>query len=221
MDLGPIEARFSAWDSAKGVTLLRSGKHEPAGFGRTPEPTMSTTMNGPSHAPPGSSYRAGVCVFVVGLATPLLIPLVLASELSSAWKGTLSGLLGLGIPEVLMVAGVALMGKSGFEHLKSRIGKWLSKFAPPDRVSPVRYRIGLVLLGVPVLVGWITPYVADLFSWNPTHRVVAALIGDLLLVAGLFTLGGEFWDKLRALFDHAARVHVETPVTTSRIARPG
>jgi hypothetical protein len=31
--------------------------------------------------------------------------------------------------------------------------------------------------------------------------------GDVLLVSSLFVLGGEFWDKLRALFVHDARAH--------------
>jgi hypothetical protein len=29
---------------------------------------------------------------------------------------------------------------------------------------------------------------------------------EVLLLIGLFMLGGEFWDKLRALFQHRAKV---------------
>jgi hypothetical protein len=32
-----------------------------------------------------------------------------------------------------------------------------------------------------------------------------ALAGDLLLLTGLVLLGGDFWDKLRALFIHGAK----------------
>jgi len=32
----------------------------------------------------------------------------------------------------------------------------------------------------------------------------------VLLVASLFVLGGDFWDKLRALFVHEARVQFPT-----------
>jgi hypothetical protein len=30
----------------------------------------------------------------------------------------------------------------------------------------------------------------------------------LLLISSLFVLGGDFWDKVRALFVHAARVEI-------------
>ena len=39
-----------------------------------------------------------------------------------------------------------------------------------------------------------------------SHRLLVAIIGDLLLVSSLFVLGGEFWDKVRALFIRDARV---------------
>jgi hypothetical protein len=157
--------------------------------------------------PRGWSYRAGICVFVVGLATPLLIPFVLAMELSNAWKGTVSGLLGLGIPEILMLAGVSLMGKPGFQYLKARIFAALRKIASPEKVSLARYRCGLVLLGVTLLYGWMAPYMGDSLPWHEAYRVHAAVIGDLLLLSALILLGGDFWDKLRALFSHKARVH--------------
>jgi hypothetical protein len=33
-------------------------------------------------------------------------------------------------------------------------------------------------------------------------------VGDLLLISSLFVLGGDFWDKLRALFVHGAKVQI-------------
>jgi len=38
------------------------------------------------------------------------------------------------------------------------------------------------------------------------HRFVVSVIGDLMFLASLFVLGGDFWDKVRALFVHHARV---------------
>jgi len=35
--------------------------------------------------------------------------------------------------------------------------------------------------------------------------VIWAVSGDAIFVASFFVLGGEFWDKLRALFVHGAR----------------
>jgi hypothetical protein len=35
-----------------------------------------------------------------------------------------------------------------------------------------------------------------------------SLIGDVIFVASLFVLGGDFWDKIRALFVYRARVQL-------------
>ena len=37
------------------------------------------------------------------------------------------------------------------------------------------------------------------------HCLVWAIAADLAFVASFFVLGGEFWEKLRALFVHGAR----------------
>jgi hypothetical protein len=35
-----------------------------------------------------------------------------------------------------------------------------------------------------------------------------SLIGDVMFVASLFVLGGDFWEKIRALFIHQVTVQV-------------
>jgi hypothetical protein len=72
-------------------------------------------------------------------------------------------------------------------------------------VSKVRYYTGLVMVCLSVLVGWITPYASIWLSDYAGYEVFIAIAGDLLLLAGLFVLGGDFWDKLRALFKHDAK----------------
>jgi hypothetical protein len=37
------------------------------------------------------------------------------------------------------------------------------------------------------------------------------LLGDAMMLVSLFVLGGEFWDKLRALFVHRARAVMPEP----------
>ncbi|MNT62036.1 hypothetical protein D3C72_1997240 [compost metagenome] len=37
------------------------------------------------------------------------------------------------------------------------------------------------------------------------HPHLVAMSGDLLLILSLFILGGDFWDKLRALFVREAK----------------
>jgi hypothetical protein len=92
--------------------------------------------------------------------------------------------------------------------IKERFFMFLKKHGPPDRVSLARYRIGLVMFVLPVLFGWLGPYGAHLIPGYETHRFVVSLIGDVMFIASLFVLGGDFWDKVRALFTYNARAQI-------------
>ena len=167
------------------------------------ESTRTTTQQ-----PPGWRFRFGMIVFAVGFLSPLLIPVVAATDLSTKWKAVISGLLSVGIPELFSIVAIALMGKSGFNYLKTRIFIFLKRHAPPDMVSPTRYRIGLVMFVLPLLFGWFAPYLPDLVPGYELQSFWINIAGDLMLVCSLVVLGGDFWDKLRSLFIHSAKVLV-------------
>lgn len=154
--------------------------------------------------PPGWRFRTGVSLFVLGFLSPLCIPLVTASNLSTAWKATLSGLFMLGIPELLWLVAAAIMGKAGFAYIKGKVYGFLKRYALPKEVSRTRYRIGLVMFVIPLLFGWLAPYEPHLVPGYEQHRFAVNLGGDVLLLASLFVLGGDFWDKVRALFSYRA-----------------
>ena len=69
-----------------------------------------------------------------------------------------------------------------------------------------RFRIGLAMFLLPLLFGWLTPYVLPVLPDYGAHRFAYGVSGDLLLLASLLMLGGDFWDKLRALFVRDAKV---------------
>jgi hypothetical protein len=156
----------------------------------------------------GWRFKLGLVVLVVGFLSPLTIPLVTASGLPTQWKAIISGALAVGIPEVFTILAITIMGKSGYNFIKERIVSFLKKHGPPDRVSPTRYRIGLVMFVLPVLFGWLGPYGAHHIPGYQDHRILVSLIGDIMLIASLFVLGGDFWDKIRALFIHDAKAHI-------------
>lgn len=158
----------------------------------------------------GLRFRLGLAVLIVGWLSPLLIPVVTRTSIATEWKAIISGLLAVGIPEVFTVAAIAILGKSGFNLIKERIFSFLKKHGPPDQVSLTRYRIGLVMFVLPIVFGWLGPYGAHNIPGYETHRLVVSVIGDLMFVASLFVLGGDFWDKVRALFVHDARVAITT-----------
>lgn len=155
--------------------------------------------------PGGVRLGLGMALFGLGLVCPVFVPLVAASDLPAAWSTTLSGLLVLGLPELFWVAAAAVLGRQGFELLKGRLLRVLRREVFPERVGRSRYRLGLVLFVLPLLYGWLGPYVAELLPGSPSQPLAAVIAGDVVLLASLVVLGGAFWDKLRALFLYDAK----------------
>jgi hypothetical protein len=141
----------------------------------------------------------GGVIFIGGFLSPLAIPLVTDSDLSTEWKTMLSTVLVLGLPEVCMLIAVAILGKQGFDYLKSHL--WQA-IRPADKVSATRYRIGLVLFFTPILFGWLSPYLELWVTEFEAQRLRLAIAGDTIFAISLFVLGGDFWLKIKALFTH-------------------
>lgn len=156
---------------------------------------------------PGWRFKLGVYLLALGAICPLFTPLIAMTDLSTEWKAALSGLLLIGIPEVFSLVAIAVMGKDGFNYIKGKVFAFFKRHALPKEVSRTRYRIGLVLLLLPLLFGWLAPYSPDVIPGYEAHRFAVNFSGDLLLLISLFLLGGEFWDKVRALFVYEARTH--------------
>jgi len=165
---------------------------------------QTTTMEQPA---PGWRFKLGVYLLVLGAICPLFTPLVAMTSLSTDWKAALSGLLLIGIPEIFSLVAIAVMGKDGFNYIKGKVFGFFKRHALPKEVSLTRYRIGLVLFLVPILFGWLAPYGSDVIPGYQAHGFAVNLGLDILLLVSLFVLGGEFWDKVRALFAYEARTH--------------
>ena len=152
---------------------------------------------------PKSRLILGVSILVIGFLSPLLIPLVTRADWSVGLKATVSGLLAFGIPEIFMLIAVAVMGKAGYEYIKEKGLKYLKRFAPPDKVSLTRYRIGIVLFTAPLLIGWLQPYLGHFFTVLNEVSLWQYIVGDTIFISSFFVLGGNFWDKLSGLFKYS------------------
>ena len=146
----------------------------------------------------------GGAILIIGFCGPLFIPLVNSSGLSIGLKTTLSGLLVFGIPEVFMWIAVAVMGRQGYELIKNKIIRYLGRLAPPDHVSLWRYRIGLGMFCLPLLLGWIQPYLISFFPNLEALPLWSFAILDFIFLASFFVLGGVFWDKFSSLFRYSS-----------------
>ena len=155
-------------------------------------------------APGRARFIIGISVFSVGMMCPLWVPLVAASDLPTPWKATLSATLLLGAPEVLMLVAVAILGKPGYREMKRRLSGVLRRLRPAERVGRLRHRLGVAMFVLPALAGWLYPYLALWIEELASYELRLALGLDAVFFGSLFVLGGEFWDKLSALFMRTA-----------------
>jgi hypothetical protein len=89
---------------------------------------MKQNIDTDAQPPSGWRLRIGAALFILGFFSPLCIPLVTATNLPIAWKTGLSGFLMLGIPELFCLVATAIMGKSGFLYIKSKLFGFLKEY---------------------------------------------------------------------------------------------
>jgi hypothetical protein len=168
---------------------------------------MNTDQNNEQCAPTGWSFRFGLFFFVLGWVCPLFIPLVTNLNLTTETKTLLSGFLLIGAPEIFSVISIIILGKDGFNYIKSIVFAFLRKAAPQGVVSRMRYRFGLFMLLLHVIYANLTFYAPDIILGYSENRFTMNLIADFLFIVTLFVLGGDFWEKLRALFLYDAKAN--------------
>lgn len=173
---------------------------------------MSTDASTAAQVAAGWRVKLGVAIFVLSILLPVAgIPLVATLGLSGTISASISGVLLVGA-EVLGLVAVAVMGKPGYYIIKSRVFGLLRRYGPPKEVSRARYIIGLVMFLMPILFGWVMPYISDLIPNLEDNLFAYAIGGDMLLLASLFVLGGDFWAKVRSLFVYSDKIcHGGTP----------
>jgi len=152
----------------------------------------------------GWRFKLGLAVFVLAFAIWLLLPMAAAMKASAGAIAALSGVLFVA-NKVLLLLVIAVMGRPGFLQLKRYVFGYAAMLAPPPTVGPVRYALGLVMFCAPFVASLVEPYVDLVWPglWPDIWRL--ELLGDLILIVSFFVLGGEFWDKFRALFIRNAR----------------
>lgn len=169
---------------------------------------MNTTEHNSKLEQPAAGWRLqlGIVIFVLSIILPLAgVPVVTALDLSSTITTSVSAGLLMGA-ELLGLIAVAVMGKPGYLYIKNRVFGFIKQYGPPQQVSRRRYNIGLLMFCAPLLFAWLSVYVGDYIPGYVQRPLIYAIAGDLLLVSSLFVLGGDFWDKIRALFVHSDRI---------------
>lgn len=161
------------------------------------------TMDEAPVPPPKGRIVAGVGVFVLGwVVTLAIVPLITASSLSASAQATVSGIVVFVGPKFGVLAAIAILGKPGFNYLKRKVFGFLK---PPAEVGPVRYRVGIVMFVAAILFAFLERYLGFFMAGGIAPEIRSSLAIDMLLLASILVLGGDFWDKIRALFIREAK----------------
>ena len=158
-------------------------------------------------------YYLGLILFVLSLILPLLaLVIVPMLGVSPGISAVLYGLSVAGGPDLILIGAAALMGKENLEYLFSKLGNWFKRLVKWDQVSSGRYRIGVWLFWISILISLAFFYFLPetLREGNqPGWGFYVTVGADILFIISFFVLGAEFWGKLRALFQYNARVVVD------------
>ncbi len=183
--------------------------------------TEKQAETGQKNAPRPGGVRFYLGLFFFGLSW--LMPFsgiwIAGSSLPPVVKTLLIGLLSIGGPEIVGLIAIAILGKDCFEFLMSKAFGILKGLAPRGSVSRTRYRIGLFMFVLPLLPWYVLAYAPQLLpAPDNSLRLAICLCSDLCFWSSLFVLGGDFWEKLRALFIYEARAVIPPAVSSMQAA---
>lgn len=159
----------------------------------------------------GWRFKLGIGILCVMLGSWLMVPLAAAVGVAGSKVAALTGVLFIS-NKVLLILVIAVMGKAGFQQLKGRLFGYVTSMVPSAdvEVGAVRHRVGLIMFCLPLLTAFLEPYIDNLWPGLRPNRWELQLLGDLMLIGSFFVLGGNFWDKVRALFIRTSRVAPES-----------
>ena len=108
-------------------------------------------------------------------------------------------------PELGTLLGAAIMGKENYERFKSATFAFIGRIKPSGDIGVWRHRIGIAMFLSPIVPTYIQAYKPEWLPDGSAWRWEIKIAADLIFIASLFVLGGDFWDKLHALVLREAR----------------
>jgi hypothetical protein len=168
---------------------------------------MSSDQDTVEPSSAGWRFKLGIAIICLMPALWLMVPLAAAADIPGSKIAVLTGILFIA-NKVLLLLVIAIMGKSGFQELKRHLFGYMSAIAPKAEleIGPARHRIGLVMFCLPLISSFLEPYIDSVWPGLRPNLWQFQLLGDAMLIGSFFVLGGNFWDKVRALFIRTARV---------------
>ena len=154
---------------------------------------------------PGTRFYIGMGILILSF---FMLPLGIFLQrfaFHHHMKHLILGVFWLSAP-AMKITSIAILGNPAYLYIKWLFRHHVVRVIKPYHASRIRYNIGLFLFCLPVIPTYILAYAPQFFSENFYFRLILNISCDVVFIASLFVLGGDFWDKLKALFDFSAKV---------------
>ena len=150
----------------------------------------------------GWKYYLGLSLFIYSFLPFSIVAVLPFMGMTFAQLGIFAVIF-LASGEIALLCAAALLGKEFLGAMKKRIMALFKRTHEPKPVTRAMHRFGVTLLIASTL-----PYYAVLvYLLFFPHReseinflAWVMTVGEAAFVAGLFILGGQFWDRLQHLF---------------------
>jgi hypothetical protein len=159
-------------------------------------------------------YYLGVSLFFYSFLPMSIVAILPFLGLTLAQAGAFAVVF-LASGEVAFLFAAALLGKEFLTALKNRIKAWFKRPHEPKPISRNRHRFGIALLTASFLPHYVMLIYLVFFSHSESEINFLAwtlVAGEMAFMAGLFILGGDFWDRLRELFVWPGQEMKKVPV---------
>jgi hypothetical protein len=160
---------------------------------------------------PGIRFYIGLIIFIASFFM-LPIGLVLKGFVEgSFWKGFVLAVFWVSAP-LMKIISIATLGKASYLWINYKMHYIYHHVAKPHQVTPLRYNIGLAMFVLPFLPNYMFSFMPQLLPDSLVVRYIIIIAADVVFLSSLFVLGGDFWDKLRALFIYKAKAKFEEEI---------
>ncbi len=157
---------------------------------------------------PGIRFYIGLILFILSffmLPTGLFLQQYVSNHF---WRAFVLGIFWASAP-AMKISCVAILGKSSYLWIKYKFWHIFVKVTRPHEVSRTRYMIGLIMFCLPVILNYIMSFAPQIIARTYHMHLIVNICLDALFISSVFVLGGDFWDKLRALFVYKAKVQFD------------
>jgi len=147
-------------------------------------------------------YYLGLSLIVYSVLPIIIVAILPFMGMSLAQSGAFAVVF-LASGEIAFLCAAALLGKEFLTAIKKRIMALFKRTHEPRPVSRNWHRFGVALLAASTLPYYAVMIYLLFFSHREAEINFLAwtlVAGEAAFIAGLFILGGQFWERLKHLF---------------------